>query len=136
MSCFQIAHSIQAHDLFTVIERKGYKYLRAKPKHFICEDLKEQYEKESPTQAPVSRGRGRPSKTNDEDDNMSNISSSSSDSTVSAPSVSLHERIAHGRRTRAQARKTVRPPPTVQTPKKRAKRAVIDRRRHSSRNRK
>ena len=40
MSCFQIAHSIEATDLFTVIERKGYKYLRAKPRHFICDDLR------------------------------------------------------------------------------------------------
>jgi hypothetical protein len=46
MSCFQIAHSMEANDLFTVIERKNYKYLRAKPKYFICDDLKEQYERE------------------------------------------------------------------------------------------
>ena len=138
MSCFQIAHSIEAKDLFTVIERKDYKYLRAKPTHFICEDLKEQYDME-PTLLQTSASsagqkRGRPSKPNKQHNaDLSSVSSSDdSQSTTTDASVTLQEGIAYQIRTRQQTEKAMQRKP-VQRPKKRARKAVIDRTRRSSR---
>ena len=138
MSCFQIAHSMQAKDLFTVIERNNYKYLRAKPRHFICDDLQEQYEIDPPIQLespepPVEKRRGRPSKSNHENDEISSVSGSESDSTRTAESVTLTERAEGLRRnTRSQARKATQ----LERPNKKARKVVPAITRRSSRLRK
>ena len=135
MSCFQIAHSMEANDLFTVIERKNYKYLRAKPKHFICDDLKEQYEREptilqEPSESPAERRRGRPSKSTHQNDEFSSVSGSDSDSSRAAESVTRPERTAgHRRNTLSRTGRVTQ----VQRPKKKPRNVVMARTRRSSR---
>ena len=47
MSLFDIAHTKEASNLFTTIERNGKTYSRVKPKHSICEDLAKLYRKDA-----------------------------------------------------------------------------------------
>ena len=132
MSCFQIAHSIEAQDLFTIIERKGYKHLRAKPKHFIWDDLKEQYEKDQPRQLqlqePASpRRRGRPAKTHDEANELSSVSSNSTVTAQVVTSPKQNKRITRSQTDKKVTRKI------VQRPNERAIREVTQRTRCSRR---
>ena len=47
MSCFEIAHTPEANNLFTCIGRKGKEYLRSIPSHPICEEIVQAYTKKS-----------------------------------------------------------------------------------------
>ena len=65
MSCFEIAHTPDAQNLFTCIHRNGKSYLRSIPSHPICEELTKAYIQDIPRQPhrlqPSGRSRaGRP----------------------------------------------------------------------------
>ena len=78
MSCFEIAHTPEANNLFTCIGRKGKEYLRSIPSHPICEEIVQAYTKEKQRYSD-KRPRGRPIVRQASKDSLSTMSSSDSD---------------------------------------------------------
>ena len=83
MSCFEIAHTLNAHSLFTCIDRNGKTYLRSIPSNPIYEELTKAYTQNIPCQPERLQPSGRPRTGRLRRDSVSHVSSSDMDSQTS-----------------------------------------------------